>query len=98
MERARPRWKRNFLSRKGQRLPKWENLFKEATIQSGLHWTFLAAISYQESHWDPQAISKTGVRGLMMLTQTTAKEFGEYLEEQILNKVYLVVQFISNAY
>ena len=36
----------------------------------------MAAISYQESHWDPQAISKTGVRGLMMLTQTTAKEVG----------------------
>ena len=71
-----PAGKEIFLSRMNQRLPKWENLFKEATIQSGLHWTLLAAISYQESHWDPQAISKTGVRGLMMLTQTTAKEVG----------------------
>ena len=71
-----PAGKEIFLSRIDQSLPKWENLFKEATIQSGLHWTLLAAISYQESHWDPQAISKTGVRGLMMLTQTTAKEVG----------------------
>ena len=71
-----PAGKEIFLSRMNQRLPKWENLFKEAAIQSGLHWTLLAAISYQESHWDPQAISKTGVRGLMMLTQTTAKEVG----------------------
>ena len=31
---------------------------------------FLAAISYQESHWnDNEARSPTGVRGLMMLTQ-----------------------------
>ena len=65
-----------FLSRMHQRLPEWEELFKEAANQSGLHWTLLAAISYQESHWDPKAISKTGVRGLMMLTQTTAKEVG----------------------
>ena len=65
-----------FLSRMHQRLPEWEELFKEAANQSGLHWTLLAAISYQESHWDPKAISKTGVRGLMMLTQTTAREVG----------------------
>ena len=31
-------------------------------------------MAYQESHWDHKAISPTGVRGLMMLTLTTAKE------------------------
>ncbi|KAA3641017.1 MAG: membrane-bound lytic murein transglycosylase MltF [Proteobacteria bacterium] len=34
----------------------------------------LAAISYQESHWDVDATSITGVKGLMMLTRFTAKE------------------------
>lgn len=71
-----PAGKEIFLSRIDKRLPKWEELFKEAAIQSDLHWTLLAAISYQESHWNPKAISKTGVRGLMMLTKTTAKEVG----------------------
>ncbi|MEH6635710.1 MAG: transglycosylase SLT domain-containing protein, partial [Halioglobus sp.] len=33
-----------------------------------------AAIAYQESHWNPQAESPTGVRGMMMLTLPTAKE------------------------
>ena len=65
-----------FLSRSDNRLPKWELLFKEAAKNTDQHWTLLAAISYQESHWNPKAISKTGVRGLMMLTQTTAKEVG----------------------
>lgn len=36
----------------------------------------LAAISYQESHWDVGATSITGVKGLMMLTRFTAKEMG----------------------
>lgn len=36
----------------------------------------LAAISYQESHWDPEAVSITGVKGLMMLTASTAEELG----------------------
>ena len=66
--------KKVFLDRVNQRLPELEDLFKEAANSSDLHWTLLAAISYQESHWNTRAISKTGVRGLMMLTQTTAKE------------------------
>ncbi len=65
-----------FLTRVNQRLPELEYLFRDAARSLDLHWTLLAAISYQESHWNPRAISKTGVRGLMMLTQTTAKEVG----------------------
>ena len=71
-----PAGKEIFVARMNQRLPEWINLFKEAASQTDQHWTLLAAISYQESHWDPKAISKTGGRGLMMLTQKTAKEVG----------------------
>ena len=39
----------------------------------GVDWRLLAAIGYQESHWDPTATSPTGVRGLMMLTEQTAR-------------------------
>lgn len=56
------------------RLPEYEQLFKKAAEKFGFDWRLLAAISYQESHWDPQAVSSTGVRGLMMLTQVTAEE------------------------
>jgi len=65
-----------FLKRIQERLPAYKPLFMEASQEIDIHWTLLAAISYQESHWDPKAISKTGVRGLMMLTQETAKEMG----------------------
>ncbi len=71
-----PAGKETFLRRMNQTLPKWEDLFKDAARKTDQHWTLLAAISYQESHWNPNAISKTGVRGLMMLTQETAKEVG----------------------
>ena len=40
-----------------------------------IDWRLLAAMSYQESHWDPKAISHTGVRGLMMLTMDTANDW-----------------------
>ncbi len=59
-----------------ERLPKFESLFKAAAKKYDLDWRFLAAISYQESHWNPKAKSPTGVKGLMMLTQATAKQLG----------------------
>lgn len=59
-----------------QRMPKYEALFRASAKEFGLDWQFLAAVGYQESHWDPEARSKTGVRGLMMLTQRTATELG----------------------
>ena len=58
------------------RLPKYEKFFKEAASRYKLSWTLLAAQSYQESHWRANAKSPTGVRGMMMLTRTTAKALG----------------------
>ncbi|UTW45402.1 membrane-bound lytic murein transglycosylase MltF [bacterium SCSIO 12696] len=65
-----------FMRRVNQRLPKYEALFKEAAQEFGTDWQLLAAISYQESHWNRKAKSPTGVRGLMMLTWPTAREMG----------------------
>jgi membrane-bound lytic murein transglycosylase F len=53
-------------------LPKLKPHFEEAERVSGIDWRLLAAIGYQESHWNPMATSPTGVRGLMMLTDETA--------------------------
>ena len=65
-----------FYKRIKSRLPKYENMFKEAATRFGIPWTLLASISYQESHWNARAKSFTGVRGLMMLTRHTAKLLG----------------------
>jgi membrane-bound lytic murein transglycosylase F len=53
-------------------LPQLKPYFQEAELASGVDWRLLAAIGYQESHWDAKATSPTGVRGLMMLTEETA--------------------------
>ena len=58
------------------RLPKFEAMFRDTAKKHNLDWHLVAAISYQESHWNPRAKSPTGVRGLMMLTLDTAKEMG----------------------
>jgi len=65
-----------FASRIESRLPRWEPLLREAGATENIDWRLLAAISYQESHWNSRAKSHTGVRGLMLLTQPTAKDMG----------------------
>lgn len=65
-----------FAHRVENRLPKYDAELKLAAEKHDLDWRLLAAISYQESHWNPKARSHTGVRGMMMLTRVTAKEMG----------------------
>jgi membrane-bound lytic murein transglycosylase F len=57
-------------------LPDYEALIKQVASEYRMDWHLLAAIAYQESHWNPKATSPTGVRGMMMLTEATAKELG----------------------
>lgn len=57
-----------------KRLPKFQDFFEEAAEIHGVDWRLIAAMGYQESHWDPKAVSPTGVRGIMMLTLKTAKD------------------------
>ena len=58
------------------RFCKLEQYFMMAEQETDLDWRLLASVAYQESHWNPKAVSPTGVRGIMMLTQATAKEMG----------------------
>lgn len=58
------------------RLPKYLDFFKQSAEKYGVDWRLIAAMGYQESHWDPDAVSPTGVRGIMMLTLRTAGDLG----------------------
>ena len=65
---------KTFLSAIDSVLPNFRPLFEKHANE--IDWKLLAAIAYQESHWNPQATSPTGVRGLMMLTRATADGLG----------------------
>ena len=55
------------------KLPNLRKYFIQAEKLTHIDWRLIAALAYQESHWNPKAKSSTGVRGMMMLTQDTAK-------------------------
>ena len=61
-----------FLGQIETTLPKLRKMFQAAQTVSGIDWRLIAAVAYQESHWDSNATSPTGVRGIMMLTEETA--------------------------
>jgi membrane-bound lytic murein transglycosylase F len=66
----------NFVRRVQERLPALRVFFEEAASETGFDWRMLAAIAYQESKFDAAATSPTGVRGIMMLTEDTARRVG----------------------
>ncbi len=63
-----------FMRHIEKRLSKYQAFFEKAAKEQDVDWRLIAAMGYQESHWNPDAMSPTGVRGIMMLTLKTAKE------------------------
>ncbi|MEY0234205.1 membrane-bound lytic murein transglycosylase MltF [Providencia manganoxydans] len=64
----------SFINAINNKLPNYQPLFEK--YARAVDWKLLAAVAWQESHWDPLATSPTGVRGLMMLTKPTAETMG----------------------
>lgn len=69
---------RSFIRHFESRLPRYRDTFEQAAAEAGVDWRLMAALGYQESHWRSHAVSPTGVRGIMMLTEATA----DYLDIQ----------------
>ncbi|HEY5623708.1 MAG TPA: membrane-bound lytic murein transglycosylase MltF, partial [Gammaproteobacteria bacterium] len=67
---------RAFIRHFETRLPAYREHFLAAGERTNVDWRLLAAMAYQESHWDEGAVSPTGVKGIMMLTSTTADIVG----------------------
>jgi len=67
---------RRFMRDYQTMLPRYRPLFEQAGERADLDWRLVAAVGYQESKWDPTAISPKGAIGLMMLTPDTADLMG----------------------
>lgn len=67
---------RAFVRHFESRLPEYKAYFLAAGERTDVDWRLLAAMAYQESHWNAAAVSPTGVKGIMMLTTRTAGMLG----------------------
>ena len=60
---------------KGQ-ISLYDDIFKTYALQCGWDWRLMAAQAYQESAFDPEAVSFMGAMGLMQLMPSTARDVG----------------------
>jgi membrane-bound lytic murein transglycosylase MltF len=91
---------RVFISDIVLKLPKFEHLFKKASMKYNIDWKLLAALSYQESKWNNDAVSPTGVKGLMMLTKQTADmlEVNRLIPSESIDGGAKYLVFLRNKY
>lgn len=77
------------------RLTRYRKAFESAAAKYQLDWRLLAAMGYQESQWDEDAVSPTGVRGLMMLTLDTADFLNVRDREDPVQSIYGGARYFS---
>lgn len=71
-----------FISREKNIISTYDHYFKEAAAYTGWDWRLIAAQCYQESGFDPNAVSWAGAKGLMQLMPSTAKKLS--LDEHLI--------------
>ncbi len=79
----------------GGQISPYDELFREYAGLIGWDWRLLAALSYQESRFDPQAVSWAGATGLMQLMPSTAAEFGAQDNYEPKENIAAAAAFIS---
>lgn len=70
-----------YISREKGLISTYDDLFRAAARTTGWDWRLIAAQCYQESGFDPNAVSWAGAKGLMQIMPATAKHLGLPLEQ-----------------
>lgn len=65
-----------YLSARTGRLSPYDDLFREYAPRLGWDWRLLASQAFQESRFEPRALSWAGAMGLLQLMPGTARERG----------------------
>lgn len=88
---------REFQAHVITRLPRFRPWFEQASAESGIDWRLLAAIGYQESKWDPAAVSANGALGVMMLTSDTADAMGVKDRTDAQQSIFAGARYLSEV-
>jgi len=60
----------------GKEISPYDDLAKEYALKYGFDWRLLVSQMYQESKFNPDAVSFAGAQGLMQVMPRTARQFG----------------------
>lgn len=65
-----------YISKEKGIISTYDRYFKEVSRYVGWDWKLIAALCYQESGFDPNAVSWAGAKGLMQIMPATARHIG----------------------
>ncbi|NOR15416.1 MAG: transporter substrate-binding domain-containing protein [Candidatus Aminicenantes bacterium] len=95
-------WVRKALERKDlNKFSTYAPLFKKYCEKYGIDWMLIAALSFQESRFNPNAKSRYGAVGLMQVLPSTAKDMGISNLESPEDNIHAGVKyldFVRNRY
>jgi membrane-bound lytic murein transglycosylase F len=87
-----------YHARLEERLPKYRPLIEKAARKYGFDWRLISAMVYQESHFDPEATSFTGVEGIMQLTLETASDMGVRNRKNVEKSIMAGARYLRQLY
>lgn len=87
-----------FRRKISKRLPRYSRLIKAAAHKHGFDWHLIAAQIYQESHFNPQAKSRAGARGMMQILPGTARSLGLKNSYDAVENINAGVRYLKTLY
>jgi membrane-bound lytic murein transglycosylase F len=84
-----------FYSAESGKISIFDDAIKKYSKEIDWDWRLLASLIYQESHFDPSAISWAGAKGLMQLMPATARKYGIDSLSSPEEHIYAGVKFIK---
>ena len=70
----------------------FENLFRQYAPEIGWPWELLAALCWEESHWNPNACSATGAKGLMQYIKFLQRTY-EFITDSAENQHFVLASY-----
>lgn len=74
----------------------FDSIFKKYAPEIGWDWKLLAAISYQESRFNPKAESWSGAFGVMQLMPETAARFGCDTSQRVTENIHAATKYLNH--
>jgi membrane-bound lytic murein transglycosylase F len=84
------------INKHGRQLTPYDNLIKRYSKQLGWDWRLLAALIYEESHFQPTIVSWDGALGLMQLSASTARKYGINAHSTVAKQLSAGTRYLKN--
>ncbi|MDP4291071.1 MAG: transporter substrate-binding domain-containing protein [Bacteroidota bacterium] len=81
--------------KRGNQLSPYDNLIRHYSKQIGWDWRLMAALIYEESHFQPRIVSWDGALGLMQLSANTARKYGISIHSTVEKQLAAGTQYLK---